>query len=639
MHSTIQRVNTKQTTIHEQLQDIFGREFRQSMPDWKLAVAHLLVMAEEANKTFQFEKAVGYLDTITQMKSAGIVNNFTNEIKLKMHREKGKALSFLARYDEAIAEFKKILALDTGQNQNNSEVRSEVFTQIGQILAKQGDHERALGYLQRAIGGYRRGNDKTGLSKALRNLGVVYVELGDFDEAEICFTEAIAIATTLSEDLLYADLINNLGAIMNMKGNWTRALELYKESLRIYQDKNEIRKEAYAKNNIGITLNEREKSDEAFSYFVQAFEIASAINDPSLKLIVDINLADLYLKRGSIANAREHLFEAQKFLAKSKLVNAHLVETKILVGKIFCTENKYSNAKKALSEALKLSREIGSKFHEAEALLERGKLQSSSHNHFEALNDLESSYKIYNSIKADGRKEITEKVIGSIEHLYLEIFNSIGKQVDRKDSYTKGHSDRVASLALLLAKEMKLNTHMLKTIVAAGLLHDIGKIKIADHILNKPGKLTDAEFAEIKKHPEYGVEQICTMNFPWDIKPLILHHHERYDGSGYPHRIKGEDIPLGARILCVADVFEALTSNRTYRGAYSTAEALKIMKSESGSTFDPVVFSKFAQIAKRGEIDCIVNSQTRHDEMYLIWSQCMADGDKESDPARDFAAS
>jgi len=637
MLSSMLRDNSRQVTLDEQLNEIFGQDFRQSAPDWELAVAHLIIMAESANKTFEFDKAISFLNAVEQIRDTKIVSDFSPQTLLKLHQEKGKAYSFLGKYDEAIDEFKNILT--SNQSSEQSEVRSEAFTQIGQILAKQGDHERALGYLQRAISAYRRGENNIGLCKALRNLGVVYVELGDFDEAQTSITEAIAIAVSLGEKVLYADLTNNLGAIVNMKGDWQRALELYKESLEIYKTHNEVRKAAYAKNNIGITLSERELDIEALHYFVKASEIASKINDSSLKLIVDINLADLYLKRGSSTNAREHLRQAEEYFSKLNLVNVHLVETKKLKGKIASVEKSHQVAAEAFDEALELSRQIGSKFHEAEVLLERGKLMRSTNKHFEALTDLESSYQIYKNIKAEGKKAQTEKVIDSIEHLYLEIFNSIGQKVDHKDSYTKGHSDRVASLALLLAKEINLPTHTLKTIVAAGLLHDIGKIKISDDILKKPGKLTDEEFAEIKKHPEYGVELLRGMEFPWDIKPLIMHHHERIDGSGYPRRLKGEEIPLGARILCVVDVFEALTSDRTYRGAYSTAEAIKIMKKESGTTFEPTLLKSFIKLVNRGEVDVIVNAHTCNKELYSIWSQCMADDGKNATQTQELTAS
>ena len=172
---------------------------------------------------------------------------------------------------------------------------------------------------------------------------------------------------------------------------------------------------------------------------------------------------------------------------------------------------------------------------------------------------MEASYHIYTNLKADSKREQTEQVIRSLEDLYLEVFDSMAQEVDLKDPYTKGHSDRVASLALLLAKELGLRSHQLKTIVAGALLHDIGKLRISDGILKKPGRLTDEEFVEIKKHAQYGVDIIQDKEFPWDIKPLILHHHERFDGSGYPIGISGEQIPLGARIICIADVFDALT--------------------------------------------------------------------------------
>lgn len=637
MRSGTRRDKKLYPTLDEQLKSILGSEFSPSEPDWEQTIGSLLMLAIEANKAFEFEKAVNYLDASQQIQNTGLAPDLAKESRLLIHREKGKAFSLMGKFEKAIDEYKS--ALELCQDKNDLNIRSDVFTQIGQILAKKGDHERALGYLQRAISSSRRAKDNSGLCKALRNQGVVYVELGDFEEAEQALSEAIEIADRIDEKILYADLVNNLGAIMNMKGQWRQALLLYRESLNIYQENNEIRKAAYAKNNLGITLSEKDFNQEAFEYFIEASAIAEKINDSSLKLIVDINLADLYLKKGNIASARDHATHAEKFFEESKLVNVHLIEAKKIKGKIALNENFFGNAEKAFGEALKLSRQIGSKFHEAEVLHERGRLLRKTEKHFEALNDLEESYQIFKEIKAEGKKEQTEKVINSIEHLYLEIFNSIGKQVDRKDSYTKGHSDRVASLALLLAKEVGLRTHMLKTIVAAGLLHDIGKIKVSDEILKKPGKLTDEEFEEIKKHPEFGVEMLRGKEFPWDIKPIIMHHHERYNGSGYPKKIKGEDIPIGARIMCIADVFEALTSNRTYRNAFEVSKALEIMKSESGTTFDPVLLKSFVELIERGDADYIVNTRTRHDEMYIIWSQCMANDNVNHDHARDLISS
>jgi putative nucleotidyltransferase with HDIG domain len=111
-------------------------------------------------------------------------------------------------------------------------------------------------------------------------------------------------------------------------------------------------------------------------------------------------------------------------------------------------------------------------------------------------------------------------------------------------------------------------------------LHDVGKVKVPHQILNKPGKLTDEEFAIIKRHPVWGVELLASVEFPWDLKPIIRSHHERYDGNGYPDRLRGDEIPLGAQIICIVDVYDALTTTRSYRGAMSPAEALSRMEAD-----------------------------------------------------------
>ena len=593
------------------------------MPDWSRTIDNLMSLAKAAAADFDYDKVIDYLCTLEEIWDSKGLPDFSLELRFELHREKGKAHASLGKLDKAIAEYQKIL--DYCRDNTHLSVKCETFTQIGQLLCKQGDHDRALGFLQRALGAYRRLGDQAGICRALRNLGVVFVELGEFEETENAYEEAIAIARETGEQILYADLINNLGTIMNMRGNWKRALDLYRDSLEIYQAKNERRKCAYAQNNIAITLAEKGINDEAFIYFRQAYETATTLKDTSLTLIININLADLHLKRGEPDEARKHCQLAEWYLKESGLVNGNLAETRNLSGKISMAENDYDSALKCFNDAHEICKEIGARFLEAEILRERGTLYRAMGQHLDALADLEASYHLYTTAKADGKREQTEEIIGSLERLYLEVFDSMAGQVDRKDKYTKGHSDRVAALALLLAKELGLRTHMVKTVVAAGLLHDIGKINVPDEILNKPGKLTNDEFNHIKKHPELGVTLLRAKEFPWDIKPLILHHHERIDGSGYPLGLKGEDIPLGARIICVADVFDALTSDRVYRKAFDTAKALEIMNGESGKTFDPVLLKCFVRLIEQGKADLVINSRTRDDEMYSIWSHCMHD--------------
>lgn len=169
----------------------------------------------------------------------------------------------------------------------------------------------------------------------------------------------------------------------------------------------------------------------------------------------------------------------------------------------------------------------------------------------------------------------------------LENLLAMVKVLEERDAYTKGHSERVANYATMLAKAVGMKGKAIEKIRLAGFLHDIGKIGIPDRILNKPSHLTPDEFEEIKSHPVRGVEIISNLSHLRDIVPWILHHHEAWDGSGYPKGLKMEEIPIEARILAVADVYDALTTKRAYRSAFSKEEAIKIMNEMKGEKLDP----------------------------------------------------
>jgi putative nucleotidyltransferase with HDIG domain len=166
--------------------------------------------------------------------------------------------------------------------------------------------------------------------------------------------------------------------------------------------------------------------------------------------------------------------------------------------------------------------------------------------------------------------------------------------VDAKDQITHGHIRRVQVFALELAKRLGVvDDRQIKALEAAALLHDMGKLGIPEHILNKPGRLTDAEFSRMKQHADLGADLLSSIRFPYPVIPIVRHHHENWDGSGYPCRIAGTDIPLGARILSVVDCFDALTSDRPYRPRLSTEEAFRILRERRGAMYDPLVVDTF----------------------------------------------
>lgn len=196
-------------------------------------------------------------------------------------------------------------------------------------------------------------------------------------------------------------------------------------------------------------------------------------------------------------------------------------------------------------------------------------------------------------------KRINEELSSTYEKLekaYLDSIETLRYTVEAKDPYTRGHSDRVSKYSVLIGKYLGLSEVDLKTLEVGGLFHDIGKIGIPDSILLKESKLTDDEYSQIKNHPSIGAHILCNATIFQDIIPVVKHHHEKFDGTGYPSKLKGNDIPYLARIAAVADTFDAMTSRRTYRDPLG----LDVVKAEiercSGSQFDPEIAKVFLDI-------------------------------------------
>ncbi len=191
------------------------------------------------------------------------------------------------------------------------------------------------------------------------------------------------------------------------------------------------------------------------------------------------------------------------------------------------------------------------------------------------------------------------------EALTIGVIRAMGNAVDARDPYTRGHSERVARYGRLLAQAIGLPEHESDRIYLSGLLHDVGKIGVPDAILGKPGKLTEEEFAIIKRHPEIGARIIQTMPQLADLLPGILHHHESVDGSGYPHGLVGDAIPLMGRILAVADAYDAMTSHRPYRQGMPRERACSILAGNAGTQWDAELVEAFLAIS---EVDLILSA-------------------------------
>ncbi len=195
------------------------------------------------------------------------------------------------------------------------------------------------------------------------------------------------------------------------------------------------------------------------------------------------------------------------------------------------------------------------------------------------------------------RVEDANKHVEQVSRLYLSTIETLAMAIDAKDQITHGHIRRVQTYAVGLAARLGVtDPGLLKAIEAAALLHDMGKLAVPEHILNKPGKLTDSEFDKMKLHASVGADILSAIDFPYPVVPIVRHHHEQWDGRGYPTGLAGTDIPIGARILSVVDCFDALTSDRPYRKRLSDTEAIEILVERKGILYDPLIVDTFVRV-------------------------------------------
>ncbi len=198
----------------------------------------------------------------------------------------------------------------------------------------------------------------------------------------------------------------------------------------------------------------------------------------------------------------------------------------------------------------------------------------------------------------DKLKDKLFKLENRVNQTLLESIYAFAKTIEAKDNYTGEHAENMVSLAVMIGKALKLSNREISDLEHAAILHDLGKIGIPDNILHKKSKLSKKEYTIVKKHPQIGAEIIRSIHFLKEVAPIVLYHHERFDGMGYSSGLKGNEIPLGARVIAVADVYQALISDRPYRKAYSKKDALEIITDSAGTHLDPVVVKVFLSAIK-----------------------------------------
>jgi putative nucleotidyltransferase with HDIG domain len=426
-------------------------------------------------------------------------------------------------------------------------------------------------------------------AEAINLLAGIAIEQGDLDEARDRLEEALRVGAESSE--LRGRVEQNLGVIANIRGDLTAALGHYERSLDAFLAGGDTRSCAIAYNNLGMVSADRHRYEDADRYFRRCVAHADEAGDVHLRGLGLLNHTEVFLARRAFDEARASA-EAALLIFDGLGAVRNKSDAYKFLGVVYRETGRTALAEARLRAALEFAVEAGAVLEEAEASRELARLYRDLGRNQDALQLLNASYRLFRRLDAHRDLIDVGGKVADLENTYLAVVRGWGESIESSDSYTHGHCERVATYAARVALALGLTDDEVTTVRLGAYLHDVGKVRVPHEILNKPGRLTDAEFQVMQQHPVYGVELLADVDFPWDIKPIIRWHHEKYDGTGYPDGLRGDEIPLHAQIVCVADVYDALTTSRSYRSAMSQERALSILE-QSRHHWRPDVFGAF----------------------------------------------
>jgi putative nucleotidyltransferase with HDIG domain len=471
---------------------------------------------------------------------------------------------------------------------------SAILRRIGRLYFDDGDFAAGVDCLTAALATAEALGDKGLVAYANNILAVGHTQRGMLEEAAQLYTAASRAAHEANDLKLAAIVDQNLGIISSMRGDLPRALQHYEASLAGYRQLGEDDFIGKLLANMGLAYARLENWPEAERIYQEALAICAACGDVTTALMVEGNRAEAQIARGLLDEAR---LVSERVMRRAAALNdaRAVAESQKHLGIIAREQGKSEAAEQFLREAFTFATTREDLLLAAEVAREQAELYSGLRRERETLQALNTSHRFFSQLRAQRDLADISRRMRRLEQRFYDIVGAWARSIESKDLYTLGHCERVADYACALARAVNLDEGSLFWFRIGALLHDVGKIAVPIEVLNKPGKLTADERALMERHPEAGVELLKDVEFPWDVLPMVRSHHERWDGRGYPDRLVGEAIPLHARILSLADVFDALTTHRPYRPPFSPEKALQIMRDDEGA-FDPSLFPVFERI-------------------------------------------
>jgi putative nucleotidyltransferase with HDIG domain len=499
------------------------------------------------------------------------------------------------KWSAARREYEQLLSDDSA----DAGVRSSILRWIGRTHAEEGNPKLALAVLDSAVAAARESTDTGAEAHALNGLAIVEQTLGNLDRSEELYALARVRAAQADDQRLLAMLDQNLGTVANIRGNLEVALKSYESSRQRFQALGLSLYEAHVLNNVGMVYTDLGHWVDAERAYGAACEACASADDTGLLRRIEVNQAELWIARREISRARERCERLLRDVQHDGDTPAPwLGEVYKHYGVVCREQRQLERADEWFGKAARMADAAHDLLLAAETAREQAELYWMQSRNTDTLQALNSAHRWFSQLRAERDLDAVARRNERLEARFLDVVRKWGESIESKDCYTQGHCVRVSNVACELAIRAGFDEKTLFWFRIGALLHDVGKLIVPQEVLNKPGRLNEDEWRIMKRHPEAGVELLADIEFPWDIRPMVRNHHERWDGCGYPDALAGENIPLSARILCIADVYDALTTTRSYRTGFAHERAVEIM-TENNATghFDPAMFDLFLEWA------------------------------------------
>jgi putative nucleotidyltransferase with HDIG domain len=509
------------------------------------------------------------------------------EAARKAERDGDRALS-RSNYERAI----RLLRRD------EAEFAPALIRRIARSYIDDGIFDAALDCLAAAQHLSRARGDTAGVAHAVNQMATANLQRGDLETAEALYHKAQALAETANDAPLEAMVAQNLGIVAGLRGNTEASLGYYQQSLATYREQELSDYVGPVLNNMAMAFATLHRWPEAERAYSEALVEAERSGDRTAARIIQVNQVDMLLMRDEVERASV-LAEKVHLSAKGAGDHRAIDEISKHLGTIARSRGRFDDAERLLDAAIAGAMKREDLLLAAETAREQAELYERMGKNRETLRALGLSHRLFTKLKAARNLADIASRVERLETRFFDIVHNWAQTIESKDPYTRGHCERVAEYACALAREIGLEDLDMFWFRIGALLHDVGKIEVPTEILTKNGPLSAEERAIMERHAAIGAELLRDIEFPWDVLPMIRSHHERWDGKGYPDRLAGETIPLTARVLCIADVFDALASDRPYRVAFPRDEALAIMEKDVGKAFDPTLFPRFLQVVTR----------------------------------------